>query len=146
MKALQMSNRWIPSIFWVTVGSQPWGCSRARDNFWTLRPLPARLLAPSLINFWGNPGFWALYQAIRIPTQRGFGAATTPMLTKTRCCTGSCSRTARTPQGLALGQIWFPNSLCTRDWRSMCSWRSSLMKADLWRMVFVTCTDFDLKV
>ena len=33
-------------------------------------PRPKRLLAPSLIDFRGNPGIRALYQAIGIPTLR----------------------------------------------------------------------------
>ena len=51
-------------------GVQPWGCSRARDIFGLLGlsgPRPKRLLAPSLIDFRGNPGIRALYQAIGIP-------------------------------------------------------------------------------
>ena len=43
------------------------GCSRARDIFGSLKPSPKRLLAPSLIDFWGSPGIRALYQAIGIP-------------------------------------------------------------------------------
>ena len=47
---------------------QVWGCSRARDISGRLSgPRPKRLLAPSLIDFRGNPGIRALYQAIGIP-------------------------------------------------------------------------------
>ena len=47
---------------------QVWVCSRARDIVGLYGPRLKRLLGPSLIDFHGNPGVWALYQAIGIPT------------------------------------------------------------------------------
>ena len=37
------------------------GCPRARDIFGTLWPRPKRLLAPSLVDFRGNPGIRAMH-------------------------------------------------------------------------------------
>ena len=47
---------------------QPWGCPRARDNFWNSPALARKhyLLLP--LDFQGNPGIRALYQAIGIPS------------------------------------------------------------------------------
>ena len=47
---------------------QPWGCPIEQETILGLSgSRPKRLLAPSLIDFGGNPGIRALHQAIRIP-------------------------------------------------------------------------------
>ena len=49
---------------------QPWGCSKARDIFGTLRPSPENTTCSFPYRFRGNPGTRALYQAIGIPSQK----------------------------------------------------------------------------
>ena len=50
------------------------GCSRARDNFGSLRPSPEKTTCSFPYRFLGNPGIRALYQAIGIPMQVYFFA------------------------------------------------------------------------
>ena len=51
---------------------QPWGCPRARDILELSGPRPKRLLAPSLIDFRGNPGIRGIVPGNRDPKIKVF--------------------------------------------------------------------------
>ena len=66
-------SRWDPIVAWYKARSPGFPQKSIREGaqqetFWGLSgPRPKRLVAPSLIDFWGNPGLRALHQAIGIP-------------------------------------------------------------------------------